>query len=288
MAPSKAPSAWDDEESESTPPSSPPTAPAVVRRSKFDDEEDDSDVLDSWDAAEDSEVEREKVKKVAEAKSKAEAEAKANHKSRAQRIEEKRMENMRKKAAEEEETSDEEEDEADKRARLLATEQAGDLKHAEDLFGSIGVSDKRGAPKAVTVQEGDDPGNAVDLSSMKLFNPNTTTQWTKLRETLVPLLTSNSKKGQYPLFMAEFVKQITAELPSEQMKKINSGLTTQFNAKVKEEKEADKGGKKTKAAKTKVSLSANRHVAARADTEAYDDGLDEYAPIFYAHTRSSD
>lgn len=46
-----------DEEEDSTPPSSPPTNAAVVpRRSKFDDEEDDEDdVLDSWDAAEDSE-----------------------------------------------------------------------------------------------------------------------------------------------------------------------------------------------------------------------------------------
>ena len=51
-----APAAWDDEDSESTPPSSPPVVAA--RRSKFDDEEDDADVLDSWDAAEDSEVER--------------------------------------------------------------------------------------------------------------------------------------------------------------------------------------------------------------------------------------
>jgi translation initiation factor 3 subunit J len=58
--------AWDDEDSESTPPSSPPVVAA--RRNKFDDEEEDDDVLESWDAAEDSEVEREKAKKAAEAK----------------------------------------------------------------------------------------------------------------------------------------------------------------------------------------------------------------------------
>ena len=48
----------DEDEDSSTPPSSPPLAAAVPRRSKFDDEEaEDSDVLDSWDAAEDSEGE---------------------------------------------------------------------------------------------------------------------------------------------------------------------------------------------------------------------------------------
>jgi len=47
------------------------------------------------------------------------------------------------------------------------------------------------------------------------------------------------------------------------------------NEKMKEEKAAEKGGKKTKAAKTKTSLAAGRDVAHRADTTAYDDGLEE-------------
>jgi len=46
----------DEDDDSSTPPSSPPAAATIPRRSKFDDEEaEDSDVLDSWDAAEDSE-----------------------------------------------------------------------------------------------------------------------------------------------------------------------------------------------------------------------------------------
>ena len=272
MAPSKAPSSWEDEESESTPPSSPP---AIARRGKFDDEEDDSDVLESWDAAEDSEEEREKVKKAAEAKAKAEAAAKANHKSKSQRIEDKRQENMRKRQEEEEESSEEEEDEAEKRARLRASEQASDLKHAEDLFSGIGISDKRGAAKAVTVQEGDDPANAIDLGSLKLFNPATAPQFTHLRDILVPLLNANSKKPQYAIFLQEFTKQLVKDLNSEQVKKISSGLTTVGNEKMREEKAAEKGGKKTKAAKTKVTLSANRDIAHKADTTSYEDGLEE-------------
>ncbi|OCL03661.1 translation initiation factor eIF3 subunit [Glonium stellatum] len=268
-----APSKWDDEEEESTPPSSPP-AP-IARRSKFDDEEEDSDVLESWDAAEDSEVEREKAKKAAEAKAKAEAEAKANHKSKSERIEEKRMEAMRRRQEEEEESSEEEEDEATKRARLRKTEQDADLKHAEDLFGEIGISKNRSASKPVTLQDSSDPAKSIDLSSLGIFNPQTKDQFLKLRETLVPLISSNSKKAQYVLFLQEFTKQIAKDLPSDQIKKIASGLTTLSNEKMKEEKAAEKGGKKTKAAKTKVALVAARDTSYKADTTAYDDDLGE-------------
>jgi len=271
-----APSAWDDEESDSTPPTS-PAAPAVaLRRGKFDDEEDDGDVLDSWDAAEDSEVEREKEKKVAEAKAKADALAKANHKSKSQRLEEKREERLKQKALDLDAESDDEEDESDRRARAIAAEKEADLKNAEDLFGGVGgVPASRGAPKAITVQEGTDPSDTVDLSSMKLFNPNTALGFNKLRETLVPLMNNNAKKPQYALFMGEFTKQIMKEMSSEQIKKVASGLTALSNEKLKEEKAAEKGGKKTKAAKNKTSLNANRNVGSMADTAAYDDGLDE-------------
>jgi translation initiation factor 3 subunit J len=271
MAPSKAPTSWDDADSDSTPPSSPPVAAA---RRKFDDEEDDSDVVESWDAAEDSEEEREKAKKASEAKAKADAAAKASHKSKSQRIEEKRQENLRKRL-ELEESSEEDEDEADKRARARESEKASDLKNAEDLFSGIGISDKRGAAKPVTIRDGEDPANALDLSSLKLFNPTTLPQFNQLRDTLVPLLNANSKKAQYPSFLQELTKQIVRDLNSEQIKKISSGLTTIMNEKMKEEKAADKSGKKSKAAKTKTSLSANRDIAHKADITSYEDGLAE-------------
>ena len=229
---------------------------------------------EAWDEADDSEVEAEKAKKAAEAKAKADAEAAANKKSKAQRIEERRTANMRKKLEEGE--SSEEEDEASKRERLRRTEQASDLKHAEDLFGAASLGpNKDRSSKPVVVADPKDPNNAIDLASFPLFNPNTKDQFLKLRETLVPILASNSKKAQYTLFMQEFTKQIVKDLPSDQIKKIASGLTTLSNEKMKEEKAAEKGGKKTKAAKNKVALVANRDTSFRADTTSYGDGLDE-------------
>jgi len=260
----------DDEESSD---SSSSTPQIVARRGRFDDEEED-EVLDSWDAAEDSEVEREKAKKAEEAKKKAEEEAKKNHKSKSQRIEERRQENLRRRMADEEEESDSDEDEADKRARLRAEQKESDLKHAQDLFEGIGISNNRAAGKHITVQDDANPGETVDFSTLSLFNPTTKDQFTKLRETLVPLINKNAKKAQYTLFMQEFCKQIVSDLPSDQIKKVASALTTLSNEKMKEEKDAQKGGKKSKAAKTKSSLAGGRD-AVKTDTAAYEDGLDE-------------
>lgn len=232
-------------------------------------------VLESWDAAEDSEVEREKAKKAEEAKAKAEAEKAASHKTKSQRIEERRQENLRRRQLEDEEESSEDEDEGTRRARLRKTEQDADLRHAEDLFGDLSVSNKRSSGKPVTIQDASDPNNVIDLGSLAVFNPNTKDQFTKLRETLVPLLTANTKKAHYTLFLQEFTKQICKELPSDQIKKIASGLTTLSNEKMKEEKAAEKGGKKTKAAKTKASLVATRDVSYKADTATYEEDFGE-------------
>lgn len=211
-------------------------------------------VLDSWDAAEDSEVEREKAAKAAAAKAKAEAEAAAKKKPKSLRIEEHKEANRRRKAEQEQEES-EEEDESERRARLRATEKDSDLKHAEDLFGDIDLNRNRGAPKAVVVEDASaDPTKAVDLSSMPLFKPATKDQFTKLTNTLIPLLTAQSKKPQYAIWVVDFAKQLVKELNSADVKKVASALTTVSNEKLKEERLAEKGGKKTKAAKNKVSL----------------------------------
>lgn len=233
-------------------------------------------VLETWDAAEDSEEEREREKKAAEAKAKAEAEAKAKHKSKAQRIAQHQAENARRRQEAEDEESSEEEDEAEKRARARQSEKDADLHHAADLFGEAGgISRDRSAPKHITIANNDDPTDTIDLSSLKIFDPAGKDQWTTLREILVPLISQNSKKAQYSIWLPEFVKQISKDLPSEQIKKIASALTTLSNEKMKEEKAAEKGGKKSKAAKTKVALSASRDVSTKADTTAYDD-LAEY------------
>ncbi|CZT03515.1 hypothetical protein WAI453_012294 [Rhynchosporium graminicola] len=265
------PEKWDEEEDSSTPPSSPPTA-AVATRRKFDDEEDDSDVLDSWDAAEDSEVEREKAKVAAERKAKADAEAAANKKSKAQRIAEKQAEKARRLAEDSDEESSEE-DEADRRERLRRTEQESDLKHAEDMFGNIGISNSRKATTAANavVVDSKNPTAVVDLTALPLFDPKTKLQFEKLRDTLVPVISNNNKKAQYVIFLQEFTKQLAKDLPSDQIKKIASTLTALGNEKMKEEKLAEKGGKKSKAQKSKVTLVASRNVSAVADTQDYGD-----------------
>lgn len=266
------PGKWDDEDESSASDSPPVTA---ARGRKFDDEEGEDDVLDSWDAAEDTEVERENAKVAAEKKAKADAEAAANKKSKAQRIKEKEEEKKRRQA---EEGSDDEsdEDEADKRERLRRTEQEADLKHAEDLFGNIGISSSRKATTAANavVVDAKNPSETIDLAALPLFDPKTKLQFEKLRETLVPILTNSSKKPHYVLFLQDFSKQLAKDLPSDQIKKLASALTALSNEKLKEEKAA--AGKKTKAQKTKVALVAGRDVSRAADMTAYDEGPDDF------------
>ncbi|KAI0483379.1 eukaryotic translation initiation factor 3 subunit J [Xylariaceae sp. FL0804] len=265
---------WDEEDSSDSSSSSPP-AVGAVRRGKFDDEEgDDDDVLDSWDAAEDSEVEREKAKKAADAKAKADAEAAANKKSRAQRIAEHRAERERR-DDESDETSDEE-SEGERRLRMRRTEKESDLKHAEDLFGDAGISLNNGrkattAGSAIPIDPSD-PTKTVDLASLPLFNPQTKTQFENLRGVMAPILANNYKKAHYTLFLQEFTKQLVKELPSDQIKKISSALTTLGNEKMKEEKAAEKGGKKTKAQKNKAKLVTNR--AGTTDLGTYEEAAD--------------
>ncbi|POS84428.1 hypothetical protein EPUL_003024 [Erysiphe pulchra] len=260
---------WTEEDdAKSTPPSSP--AAAAIPRRKFEDEEDDdSDVLESWDAAEDSEVEREKARVVAERKAKADAEAAANKKSKAQRIAEKTAERARRLAEENEESS--EEDEATKRKRLQNFQHEADMAHAEDLFGINNIRKVTSAANAVQVED----DNFLDLTSLPLFNPNTKLQFEKLRDILIPVVAQNSSKAHYSIFLQEFTKQLAKELPSHQIKKIASSMTALSNEKMKEEKLAEKGGKKSKAAKTKVTLVASKNIAATPDVNAYDDDYGE-------------
>lgn len=191
------------------------------------------------------------------------------------------MENMRKRLDDDGDDDDSDassEDETDRRARLRRTEQDADLKHAEDLFGGAALGPKKkAANKAVVSADPGDPSRTIDLSAVPLFRPSSKAEFAALREVLGPLLSANAKKAQYSLFLQEFAKDIAKELPSDQIKKIASGLTALSNEKMKEEKAADKTGKKSKAAKTKATLVANRDVAVRADTTSYGDyELDEY------------
>lgn len=232
-------------------------------------------VADNWDEEEDSEAEREKAAKAAAAKAKADAEAAANKKSKSQRIEEHR-EAARRRRAEEDDEESSDEDEADKRARLRKAEQDADLKNAADLLGGVGLGPKSRTVtnKALIIEDKTNPGQAIDLSTLPIFKPATKSQFEALSEVLVPLLRSSSNKPHYAIWMPNFIKQISADLPSAEIKKAASALTTLSNEKMKEEKAQDKGGKKTKAAKTKSSLAAGRDIGRGvADTTSYEDGL---------------
>ena len=112
-----------------------------------------------------------------------------------------------------------------------------------------------------------DPTKTIDLSALPLFNPQTKTQFENLRSVVVPLIGTNYRKPHYALFLQEFSKQLAKDLPSDQIKKIASTLTALGNEKMREEKAAEKGGKKTKAQKTKTSLVTG---PAKNDTNAYD------------------
>lgn len=172
------------------------------------------------------------------------------------------------------ESSDE--DEGDRRARLRKSEQDSDLKHAEDLFSAADGPKNRGT-KAIVIENKEKPGEAIDLSGQALFKPATKSQFETLSDVLVPLLRASSSKPHYSLWVSNFCKQICADMPSAEIKKAASALTALSNEKMKEEKSADKGGKKSKAAKTKTTLAAGRDVGRGvADTTAYDeDGLDD-------------
>jgi translation initiation factor 3 subunit J len=224
-------------------------------------------------------VEREKAKVAAERKAKADAEAAANKKSKAERIAEKKALRKAEEGSDEESS---EEDEATRRERLRRTEQESDLKHAEDLFGNIGISNSRKVTTAANavVVDSKNPTATIDLTTLPLFDPKTKLQFEKLRDTLVPVLGNNAKKAHYVLFLQEFTKQLAKDLPSDQIKKIASGLTTLSNEKMKEEKAADKTGKKSKAQKTKVALVAGRNASTSVDTSTYDDDFGEWVIDF--------
>lgn len=127
--------------------------------------------------------------------------------------------------------------------------------------------------KAVIIEDKANPGQTIDLSKYPLFKPTTKGQFDALSAALVPLLTAASSKPHYPIWLPTFMKQISADLPSIEIKKAASALTALSNEKLKEEKEKEKGGKKSKAVKTKTTLAATRDMGrGMADTTSYEEG----------------
>ena len=160
---------------------------------------------------------------------------------------------------------------AERRAREERMRIEGDLAHATSLFAGVGIEAGSGGTKGkpVTTEDPEDPTKSIDLSSLPLFAPKGKDGFTQLREVLVPLLVANSKKAHYSLFLQEFVRQLGKDMSSEQVRKVATGLTILANEKQKEEKAAEKGGKKTKAARGKTTLAAAGKEADKFDTTDY-------------------
>lgn len=273
------PKKWDETSEEESSDESVDVKPVIAtQRKRFDDEEDSDEAPDAWDEEDDSEAEREKAKKAAEAKAKADAAAAANKKSKAQRIEEHREANRRRRAAEEDEDDSDDEDEAERRARLKAQEKDADLAHAQDLLGNVDLRNNRKAVnKATIIEDKANPGQAIDLGALPLFQPKTKPGFDNLSEALTPLIRASSSKPHFALWMPNFAKGICQDMNSVDIKKVASALTALSNEKMKEEKAKDGSGKKTKAAKSKTTLSADRGIGrGAASTEVFDDdGLDD-------------
>ena len=135
---------------------------------------------------------------------------------------------------------------------------------------------KAAGTSKIVVADAKNPEKSIDLASIPLFHPRDKTQFNALSEALVPLLRQSSDKAHYSLWISGFVKSVLQDLPSSEIKKVASQVTALSNEKMKAEKEQDRSGKKSKAAKTKTTLSAGRDMSAKADTTAYDeDGLDD-------------
>jgi translation initiation factor 3 subunit J len=154
---------------------------------------------------------------------------------------------------------------------MQARELEADFAHAEDLFGAVGIGAGSGRePKKAAIVDPKDPTKAIDLASLGIFRPAAKGQFDTLREVLVPLVSQNVKKAHYSGFLQELVKGFAKDMTSDQIRLVSSKLTILANEKQKEEKDAQKGGKK-KAVPKKAGLAAAGKSMGEVDTRSYDD-----------------
>ncbi|KAF3916519.1 hypothetical protein ABW20_dc0101575 [Dactylellina cionopaga] len=255
--------AWDDEDSDGSSP------PVVAKQSKFGDEEEETDVLESWDA-DDSDAEREKAAKKAEADAKKAAEAAANKKPKSQRV----AEHLAKNAAERERLAllaEAEDDPTIVKELGRQAEIDADLATAGDLLGTVAAGSqnaRRATGDRSLLQHKTEDGEHItlDLADLPLFQPKLKADFDEIKGKLVPLFTNMQKKGHYPLFLQEFFRETAKGLSSEQIKKLSSVLTTLTNEKMREEKAADTKGKKVSKAKVKATVTLGGAGAGKSHT----------------------
>ena len=117
------------------------------------------------------------------------------------------------------------------------------------------------------------PNHKVDLGSLPLFNPKTKTQLEALGKTIAPLIGQHQKMPHYVTFLQDVLKNVTKELPSDQIKKLASTLTAVSNEKMKAEKASEKTGKKK--GKGKTSLVTTRNNVEDVQVYQHDDFRDD-------------
>lgn len=144
------------------------------------------------------------------------------------------------------------------REAKLAARQAeldADLNVAADLLGGMDVDDKKAAMENVLKQE-----------------PKTKDQFAALAKDVMTLLARHQANPLYPAFVEQLAKDLSEPLLAVQVRKVGSGLATLGNTKQQEERDKANGKKKVSA---KPKLAAAKVVSHAADTEAYDDVLDD-------------
>ena len=162
-----------------------------------------------------------------------------------------------------------------------------DLKNAQDLFADASVVDDQivddqivdAQPaidevkkKAISLPDPKDQSRSINLSALPIFSPTTKKQFAELQEILGPLLTENKAKPHYALFVQDLTRLLVKDMRSEQIRTVASICTTLTNEKLREEKAAEKGGKKTTKGSKKTSLVGTAGKDSdRIDTMTYDD-----------------
>lgn len=191
---------------------------------KFDDEEDDG-VLDSWEAAGDSDEEKETTPS-------APTRNRVGVQERIAQREAKEQEERERKAIEAAM-----EDPKLKKERQKAAELQSDLKNASDLFADLHVHPRERANKAEPAVS-PAPAGPTKLSDLPIFKPKSKQEFDNLRKTLVPLLTSLQEQNslQFANFITDFCRDCCKPLSSDQSRKVASTISAVSNEKQREER----------------------------------------------------
>ncbi|XP_069678425.1 eukaryotic translation initiation factor 3 subunit J [Periplaneta americana] len=225
------------------------TTPSVGAN-KWEGEDEDEDVKDNWEDEE--EEEKKDVEKQETAKP---MQVKKNKKTLAEKIEEKelrQLEEAEKKAkareVKRELTAEEIQEEKIRQQKL---QEESDLRVAMETFGI---------------------GETSTVSGIDAMNPNTKEEFDELQQAISKKVQLYTKSAHFPIFAEDLIRNICANLGSQDLKKLKTTVENMFLEKSKAEK-GDKA-KKSKG-KGKVKLKVEGDHALVNEYSAYGD-LDDY------------